>query len=45
MMRNNRPNRLILLELNELNFDLVRRYISKFPGRFPGFEKLIAFQR
>jgi hypothetical protein len=32
---------LIFIELNEINFDLVSRYISKFPGRFPGFEMLI----
>jgi hypothetical protein len=34
--------RLILLELNEINFDLVKRYLSKFSGRFPGLEKLVA---
>lgn len=33
---------LILLELNEINFDLVKSYLSKFPGRFVGFEKLLA---
>jgi hypothetical protein len=32
---------LILFELNEINFDLVERYLTKFPGRFPGFEKLM----
>ena len=32
---------LILLELNEINFDLVRRYISKYPRRFLGLEKLL----
>lgn len=42
MKRNNQPKRLILLELNELNFDLVGRYIKKYPGRFLGFEKLLA---
>lgn len=35
-------NRLILIELNEINFDMVRRYLSEFPGRFTGFEKLLA---
>lgn len=35
-------NRLILIELNEINFDLVRRYLSKYPKRFKGFEKLLA---
>jgi hypothetical protein len=34
--------KLILLELNEINFDLVKRYLSKFPGRFPGLEKLVS---
>jgi hypothetical protein len=33
---------LILLELNEINFDLVNQYLSKYPGRFPGLEKLVA---
>lgn len=33
---------LILLELNEINFDLVKHYLLKSPGRFPGFEKLLA---
>jgi hypothetical protein len=33
---------LLLLELNEINFDLVNKYLSKYPGRFPGLEKLVA---
>ncbi len=33
---------LIFLELNEINFDLVNQYLSKYPGRFPGLEKLVA---
>lgn len=33
---------LILLELNEINFDLVKCYLSKFPQRFLGFEKLLS---
>lgn len=37
---NSKP--LIFLELNEINFDLVGRYLSKYPGLFPGFEKLSA---
>lgn len=41
MNRNHQSKRLILLELNEINFDLVKRYLLKFPGRFPGFEKLM----
>lgn len=32
---------LTMLELNELNFDIVRRYASHFPGRFPNFERLL----
>jgi hypothetical protein len=42
MNTNNQSKRLIFLELNEVNFDLVKRYLSKFPGRFPGFDKLMA---
>ncbi|MBT8568910.1 hypothetical protein G6705_02980 [Polynucleobacter paneuropaeus] len=34
--------KLILLELNEVNFDLVKKYIANLPGRFPGFESLLA---
>jgi hypothetical protein len=41
MDKNYHFKRLILLELNEINFDLVKRYLSKFPGRFPGFENLL----
>jgi hypothetical protein len=33
---------LIFLELNEINFDLVKRYLSKYPRRFPGLEKLLS---
>jgi len=33
---------LILVELNEINFDIVQRYVSSNPGRFPGFEKAMA---
>lgn len=36
--------RLILLELNEINFDAVNHYIDLYPGTFSGFEKLKAFQ-
>lgn len=32
---------LVFLQLNELNFDLIREYLSRFPGRFSGFEKLL----
>jgi len=42
MNKNHQPKRLILLELNEINFDLVERYLSESPGRFQGFEKLLA---
>jgi hypothetical protein len=42
MDKNHKSKRLILLELNEINFDLVKRYLSEFPGRFLGFEKLMA---
>lgn len=41
MDKNYQTKKLILLALNEINFDLVKRYLSKFPGRFLGFEKLL----
>lgn len=37
--------RLILLELNEINFDLVNQYLLKYPDRFIGLEKLMAGAR
>lgn len=36
-----KPRGLILLELNEVNFDLVRTYLKNFPGKFTGLEKLL----
>lgn len=36
---------LILLELNEINFDLVGQYLSKYPSRFPGLEKLVGSKK
>jgi hypothetical protein len=42
MDKNHKSKRLILLELNEINFDLVKRYLAEFPSRFLGFEKLMA---
>jgi hypothetical protein len=42
MSKDNQLKRLVLLELNEINFDLVNQYLSKYPGRFPGLEKLVA---
>jgi hypothetical protein len=35
------PKPLTLLEINELNFDIVRQYLSQSPGRFPNFELLL----
>ncbi|VVD60296.1 hypothetical protein PIN31115_00058 [Pandoraea iniqua] len=32
--------RLVLVELNEINFDIVSNYIEAFPGRFPALAKL-----
>lgn len=32
---------LTLLEINELNFDIVRQYVTQSPGRFPHFERLL----
>ncbi len=42
MNKDNQLKRLILLELNEINFDLVIQYLSKYPGRFLWLEKLVA---
>jgi hypothetical protein len=42
MSKESQLKRLILIELNEINFDLVKLYLSKFPGSFPGLEKLLA---
>lgn len=42
MKEDNPLKQLVLLELNEINFDLVNQYLSKTPGRFTGFEKLVA---
>ena len=33
--------RLHLVELNEVNFDLVEKYLKKYQGNFPNFEKLL----
>ncbi len=32
----------MLIELNEINFDIVSSYLKNKPGRFPGFEKCFA---
>jgi hypothetical protein len=42
MKQDNQSKQLVLLELNEINFDLVNQYLSKYPGRFSGLEKLVA---
>lgn len=36
---------LNLIELNEINFEFVAKYIDKYPGRFKGFEKLKSFNQ
>ncbi|MDC1274775.1 hypothetical protein N8Z59_03650 [Planktomarina temperata] len=36
--------RLNLIELNEINFDLVKKYIEEAPGNYPGFEKLFTLK-
>jgi hypothetical protein len=41
MNKLSKNKRLILLELNEINFDLVKVYLSKYPGRYRGLEKLL----
>ena len=33
--------RLNLIELNEINFDLVRKYVNQNPIEFPGFRRLL----
>lgn len=38
---NNPDKRLILLELNEINFDVVERYIAADQTRFPALKKLL----
>lgn len=38
----NDRKRLILVELNEINFDVVKRYIDGAPGRFPALECCMA---
>lgn len=37
--------KLILLELNEINFDIVEKYISADARRFPSFKKLLSGAR
>ncbi|WP_087721961.1 hypothetical protein [Pandoraea sp. PE-S2T-3] len=34
--------KLILVELNEINFDIASDYVREYPGRFPALAKLIA---
>lgn len=44
-MLNNLPENhrhLILIELNEINFDLARKYIARYPGKFKAFEMCYA---
>jgi hypothetical protein len=39
----NKPSkRLILLELNEINFDVVEKYLAEDPDRFPALKKLLS---
>lgn len=37
--------RLILLELNEINFDVVEKYVAQDPGRFPSLKKMLGGAR
>ena len=39
---NKSGKRLILLELNEINFDVVDQYLAKDSARFPSLKKLLA---
>lgn len=36
------PKRLVLLELNEINFDVVTKYVAADATRFPALKKLLA---
>ncbi|MBM3389941.1 MAG: hypothetical protein FJY26_10625 [Betaproteobacteria bacterium] len=38
----NLAKRLILLELNEINFDVVGKYVAADPARFPALKKLLS---
>jgi hypothetical protein len=38
----NSKRRLLLVELNEINFDLVRLYIDRYPGRFKFFNSCLS---
>jgi hypothetical protein len=38
---NKADKRLVLIELNEINFDVVEKYISKNPAQFPSLKKLL----
>jgi hypothetical protein len=42
---NKTGKRLILLELNEINFDVVEKYLAEDSGRFPALKKLITGAR
>jgi hypothetical protein len=42
MAADSRNKRLILLELNEVNFDIVKKYLDLYPRKFKAMEKLIA---
>ena len=44
-MTENFDRKLILVELNEINFDLVGDYIQAQPARFPAFRRLLASAR
>ena len=38
-------NKLNLIELNEINFELVDKYVSAQPGRYKGLEKLLSLSQ
>ena len=40
-MKSDLNKTLILIQLNEINFDIVQKYIELFPKRFDGFKRLI----
>jgi hypothetical protein len=44
-VRNNQSKRLILLELNEINFDVVERYLAADSTMFPALQRLLSGSR
>lgn len=45
MKTRNKTTRLILLEANEINFDIVKLYTEQEPGKYPMLEKLMGYHQ